>query len=44
MNEYLVSFFVVLPLLVAILGPLMYVFKDFMNEFLGEYDDDTKEE
>lgn len=39
MNEYLVSFFVALPLLVAIIGPLMYIFKDFTNEFLGEYDD-----
>lgn len=40
MNCYLVSFIVVIPLLVALIFPMIYIFKDIINEFSGEYDDE----
>ncbi len=40
MNCYLVSFIVAIPLLVALIFPMIYIFKDIINEFSGEYDDE----
>jgi choline-glycine betaine transporter len=41
-SMYIISLVVVLPLLVMIIGPILYLIKDSINEMMGLYGDNDE--